>query len=193
MSSGCLRSTNHSMNEFSGAFPQSVTTGDPCGHSALRDGSSLHWGGYNSPATPSHAPGEPRALSSGCPSNPDHPVSDVSGASHQSVTTGDPCGHSALRDGHSLLQSYGAASNLMEFATSPDILHQPAVVQQLTVEGSTSPFHLSSLSSPPSLSSGGKPALLPRAASAVSSTPKQPCPVRQRHHVGQHDHLVACQ
>ena len=85
-----------------------------------------------------------------CPARPGNILNDVSGGYTLIAGLDCPCDGSALRDGSVPPPLIDLPSNFLEFAPSPDILHQQVDEQPSAVEASTSPFHHSRLATPSS-------------------------------------------
>ena len=107
--------------------------------------------------------GPPETLRPGCPIHPGSILNDVSGGPPPIAGLDRPCDGSVLCDGPRHSPLIILPPNCMEFAPSPDILHQQVVVQLSAVEVSTFPFHHSCLAPPSSP---------PPHASAVPDSPE---------------------
>ena len=106
-----------------------------------------------------------------CPARPGNILNDVSGGYTLIAGLDRPCDGSALRDGSVPPTRIDLPSNFLEFATSPDILHQQVDEQPSAVEASTSPFHHSRLATP---SSPPLPASAAPESTEVKAAPKHP-------------------
>ena len=85
-----------------------------------------------------------------CQARPGNILYDVSGGYTPTAGLDRPCDGSALWDGSAHTTRITLPPDFMEFASTPDILPQQVDEYQPAVEASTSPFHQSSLSTPPS-------------------------------------------
>ena len=149
LSPGCMRPLDDSLLVASGGLRQCTQLGDPCDPSACTSRPPgqpppglLAMAGCCTPATSVANRRPPETLSPGCLRHPGNIMNDVSGVSPPISGLDGPCDRSVLGDGPRRLQLIVPTSNFLEFASSPDILHQQVVEQQQAVEGSTTPFHL---------------------------------------------------
>ena len=104
-----------------------------------------------------------------CQARPGNILNDVSGGYTPIAGLDRPCDGSALRDGSAHPTRITLPPNFMEFASTPDILPQQVDEHQPAVEASTSPFHHSSLATPPSPPQSASAAT---ESSEVKATPK---------------------
>ena len=105
-----------------------------------------------------------------CQARPGNIMNDVSGGYTLIAGLDRPCDGSALRDGSVPPTRIDLPSNFLEFASSPDILHQQVDEQPSAVEASTSPFHHSRLATP---SSPPQHASAAPESTEVKAAPKQ--------------------